>query len=148
MAQPDPILAALDAQVACYRRLEKLAGQQHEFVQQGRVEDLLHLLTARQGELDQLAGHERTLAPAKKEWATFLTTLPAANRQRAADLMAETRALLERITAADRNDVLVLQQRKLNLGRQLGQATTGRTVNRAYAAAAYGAKPQQLNVRS
>lgn len=148
MTAPDPILAALDAQVACYRRLAKLAGQQHDFVQHGQTEELLGLLTARQAELDQLAAHERTLAPAKKDWAAFLAALPAANRQKAAEAMAETKALLERITAADKNDVLVLQQRKLNLGRQLGQATAGRTVNRAYAAAAYGAKTSQLNVRS
>lgn len=148
MPSPDPILAGLEAQVACYRRLAKLAEQQHEFVQQGQTEELLQLLHARQAELDQLAAHERTLAPAKKQWSDYLARLLPANRQRAESLMAETRALLERITAADKNDVLVLQQRKLNLGRQIGQASAGRTVNRAYAANAYAAKPAGLNVRS
>ncbi len=146
--QPDPVLTALDAQVACYRRLAKLAEQQHEFVQQGQTEELLQLLHARQAELDQLGAHERTLAPAKQQWSAYLAKLSPANKQRAESLMAETRALLERITAADKNDVLVLQQRKLNLGRQIGQASAGRTVNRAYAANAYGAKPAGLNVRS
>jgi hypothetical protein len=32
----------------------------------------------------------------------------------------------------------VLQQRKLNLGRQIQQATAARNVNRTYGAAAYG----------
>src|SRR6476469_9342135 len=63
MTPPDPILVALDAQVACYRRLAKLAEQQHELVQREQVEELLQLLTMRQSELDQLAAHERTLAP-------------------------------------------------------------------------------------
>ena len=145
---PDPILAALDAQVACYQRLAKLAEQQHEFVQQGQTEELLQLLHARQVELDQLAAHERTLAPAKKQWSAYLAGLLPVNKQRAESLLAETRTLLERITSADKNDVLVLQQRKLNVGRQLGQAAAGRTVNRAYAANAYGAKPAGLNVRT
>jgi hypothetical protein len=145
MTTLDPILAALDAQVACYRRLAKLAEQQHELVQQEQVEELLQLLTARQSELDQLAAHERTLAPKKKQWSAYLATLPAAQQKQAETLMVETRSLLERITLADKNDVLVLQQQKLNLGRQIGQAQAGRTVNRAYAAAAYGGKPQRLN---
>lgn len=147
MPPPDPTLAALDAQVACYRRLAKLAEQQHELVQREQTEQLLQVLTLRQAELDQLAAHARAIAPAKARWAEYLAQLPPADRGRAQGLMAETKALLERITAADKNDVLVLQQRKLNLGRQIGQATAGRTVNRAYAAAAYG-KPARLNVQS
>ena len=143
-----PVISALREQVDCYRRLAKLAEQQHEFVQQGQTEELLQLLHARQAELDQLGAHERTLAPAKQQWSGYLAKLSRTNKQRAESLMAETRALLERITAADKNDVLVLQQRKLNLGRQIGQASAGRTVNRAYAANAYGAKPAGLNVRS
>lgn len=138
MQANDPILAALESQVACYRRLAKLAESQHEFVQQGQAEELLQILTLRQAELDQLAAHERVLAPAKKQWSTYLEKLAEGIRQKAETLMLETRTLLERITAADKNDVLVLQQRKLNLGRQIGQTNSARTVNRAYAASAYG----------
>jgi hypothetical protein len=145
MPLPDPILAALEAQVACYHRLAKLAEQQHELVQQEQTEDLLRLLMLRQAELDQLAAHERVLKPKKEQWSAYVATLSPAMQKHAAALTAETRALLERITAADKNDVLVLQQRKLNLGRQIGQAQAGRTVNRAYAAAAYGTKAQRLN---
>ncbi|QOV89900.1 hypothetical protein [Humisphaera borealis] len=148
MAQHDPILAALDAQVACYRRLAKLAEQQHELVQQGMTEELLQLLTMRQVELDQLAAHERTLRPAKSDWQVYLARLAAVDKARAESLMTETRLLLERITSADKNDVLVLQQRKLSLGRQIGQASAGRVVNRAYAANAYGSKTAKLNVQT
>lgn len=148
MPAQDPILAALDAQVACYRRLAKLAEQQHELVQQGMTEDLLQLLTLRQTELDQLAAYERTISPAKKSWQPYLAGLAAVDKARAEALMTETRLLLERITTADKNDVLVLQQRKLNLGRQIGQASNTRVVNRAYAANAYGAKTAKLNVQT
>jgi len=148
MQHQDTIIAALDAQVACYRRLAKLAEQQHELVQQGLTEELLQLLTMRQAELDQLAAHERVISPAKRAWQPYLAKLAAVDKARAEALMAETRLLLEQITAADKNDVLVLQQRKLNLGRQIGQASTGRVINRAYAANAYGARTAKLNMKS
>ena len=35
-------------------------------------------------------------------------------------------------------DALLLQQRKLNLGREISQASSARQLNRSYAAAAYG----------
>ena len=58
-----------------------------------------------------------------------------------------TRQLLEQITAADKDDVLVLQQRKLNLGRQINQATAAKRVNRNYAAAAYGPRASTMDVQ-
>jgi hypothetical protein len=62
--------------------------------------------------------------------------------------MNETVTLLEQITAADKNDVLTLQQQQLNIGRQIGKVAAGRTVNRAYATAAYGAKTPRLNMQT
>ena len=143
----DPIISALDQQVACYRRLAKLAEVQHEYVQQSQTEELLDVLARRQEVLDQIAGFERTIAPAKQRWAAYLAGLDPARRGRAEGLLAETRRLLEQITTADRNDALVLQQRKLNLGREINQAQAARTVNRSYAAAAYGARAPRMDVQ-
>jgi hypothetical protein len=148
MPQADPVLVALDAQIACYRRLAKLAERQRELIQLGQTEQLLQLLGMRQSELDQLSAHERSLAPAKKQWKVYLATLAEPARQRAEAMMTETRTLLEQITAADKNDVLTLQQQKLNLGRQINQTSANRSVNRAYATAAYGAKKPQLNMQT
>ena len=147
-ASDDPILLALDGQVSCYRRLAKLAAVQHEYVQQGQTEQLLDVLTRRQAELDQVAAHERTIAPAKRRWPEYAAGLDPASRAQAEGLLAETRRLLEAITTADRNDALVLQQRKLNLGKQIHQAQAARSVNRNYAAAAYGgARPPRMDVQ-
>ena len=147
MVTTDPIIDALHAQVECYRRLAKLAALQHEHVQQGRTEQLLEVLNHRQAVLDQLGALERVVAPAKRQWAQFAATLPAAERAEAETLLAETRRLLEDITAADCNDVLVLQQRKLDLGRQINQAASARQVNRNYAAAAYGKRASVMDVQ-
>ena len=143
----DPIIEALHGQVDCYRRLSKLAALQHDHVQQGRTEQLLEVLGQRQEVLDGLAALERVVAPAKKQWQQYVGSLPAGARSEAEDLLAETRRLLEAITAADCNDVLVLQQRKLNLGRQINQASSARQVNRTYAAAAYGKRAPAMDLQ-
>jgi flagellar biosynthesis/type III secretory pathway chaperone len=147
MVTTDPIIDALHAQVTCYQRLAKLAALQHEHVQQGRTEQLLEVLGHRQEVLDQLGALERVVASAKRQWTQFVASLPQTDRADAERLLAETRRLLEDITAADCNDVLVLQQRKLNVGRQINQAASARQVNRNYAAAAYGKRAPVMDVQ-
>lgn len=141
-----PVISALREQVDCYQRLAKLASLQHVHVQQSQTEQLLGVLATRQEVLEQLKLYEQTVAPQRKRWAQFLCELPGSARELAESLLAETRRLLEEITAADRNDALVLQQQKLNLGRQINQASAAKQVNRNYAASAYGARPARMDV--
>jgi len=143
----DQVMSALREQVECYGRLAKLAELQHEHVQQGRTEGLLEVLGRRQDVLDEIARLEQVIVPAKRGWATYLAGLRHDQRVTAEKLLAETRRLLEQITAADMSDCLVLQQRKMNLGKEIGKAAAAKTVNRQYAAAAYGAKAAGMDVR-
>jgi hypothetical protein len=143
----DPILAALDEQVACYRKLAKLAEAQHEYVQQSQTEKLLEVLRRRQEVLDRITAFEKTVGPAKREWPEYRSRLAPSLRDKAEALLAETRRLLEQITTADRNDAIVLQQRKLNLGRQINKASVARKMNRNYAASAYGSKRPQMDIQ-
>ena len=145
--EADTILAALTQQVCCYRRLAKLAEIQHEHVQNSRTEQLLEVLSQRQEVIEQIAEFERSLAPAKRRWSETVGALQPDSRAGAEQLLAEARRLLEKITIADRNDALVLQQRKLNLGRQINTATAARQINRNYALAAYGAPASSMDVR-
>lgn len=142
----EQVLDALERQVACYERLAKLAAQQREHVQSGQTEALLNVLALRQEVLGEVSALERTIAPARRQWALFLEQLPPARHEVASDLLQKTRMLLERITTADREDALMLQQRKLNLGRQIGQARSARQVNRNYAASAYGQPAARVDV--
>ncbi|HEY8668979.1 MAG TPA: hypothetical protein VIL86_20185 [Tepidisphaeraceae bacterium] len=144
----DPIIAALQEQLDCYQRLAKLAELQHEHVQQNHTEELLDVLRRRQEVLDQVNRLEEVIGPEKKRWGGYLATLPAGSRASAERLLGETRRLLEQITTADRNDALVLQQRKLNVGKQIKQATAARQINRNYAAAAYGARTGKMDVQT
>ena len=142
-----PVISALREQVDCYRRLAKLAERQHVHVQQSQTEQLLEVLASRQEVLEQLKLWEQTVSPERKRWSEFLVELPGTAREAAETLLAETRRLLEEITTADRNDALVLQQQKLNLGKQINQASAARQVNRNYAASAYGGRPARVDVQ-
>ena len=43
----DPVVAALEQQVDCYRKLSRLAELQHVYVQQSQTEELLEVLQRR-----------------------------------------------------------------------------------------------------
>ena len=135
------MIVALEEQVECYRRLEKLAGAQHEHVQQGSTEGLIAVLEQRQAVVSRIMELERELGPVKREWKK------GNEKGRVEELLAESRRLLQRITEADRDDAMVLQQRKLNLGRQIKAAAAARQVNRTYATAAYGARRASMDVQ-
>jgi hypothetical protein len=143
----DATILALEQQVACYKQLAKLAELQHEHVRQSQTEALLEVLGLRQAVLEDASRLEATIAPAKRRWTDYVASLCAADRAKAEGLLAQTRQLLEQITTADRNDAMVLQQRKLNLGRQIAQTTTARQINRSYATAAYGATVPKMDVK-
>ena len=142
----DPVLVALQEQVDGYRKLARLAEAQRRHVQASQTEALLDVLQQRQVVLDAIMAAERTVGPAKRAWPEFGAKLPADQRAAAERMLAETRQLLERITSADRDDAVVLQQRKLTLGRQISRTTAAKAVNRQYAAAAYGPRRSSVDV--
>ena len=141
------VIEALEAQLGCYQRLAKLAQIQHEHIQQSQTDALIEVLRDRQTVMTEITSFERIVGPAKREWSAFVAGLPDASRDRAQSLLDETRRLLEEINDSDRKDVLVLQQRKLNLGRQINQASSARHVTRQYATAAYGPAKSNMDVQ-
>jgi hypothetical protein len=139
------VITALEEQVGCYRQLARLASVQHEHVRQSQIEALLQVLHRRQVVLDQLNQLEQVIAPAKQRWNEFVEEI-GEQRPHAEQLLAETRRLLEQITTSDREDAMVLQQRKLNLGKQINQAAAAKKINRNYAAAAYGKRMGSMDL--
>jgi hypothetical protein len=143
----DPILSALQEQVDGYRKLARLAEAQRKHVQTSNTEALLDVLNERQAVLDRIMAAEQIVSPAKRTWTDFAAKLSADQKATAERMLGETRQLLEQITVSDRDDVVVLQQRKLNLGRQIDRAATARSVNLSYAAAAYGTRRPTLDLQ-
>ncbi|MBC8108774.1 MAG: flagellar export chaperone FlgN [Anaerolineae bacterium] len=147
MTATENVIDALEEQVGCYQRLAKLAHIQHEHIQQSQTDALLEVLKSRQEVLEEIGRLEQTIAPVKRSWSGFVGTLEQPNRTRAEALVAEATQLLKEITDCDRDDVLVLQQRTLNLGKQINQATVARKINTKYAAAAYGSSQSRMDVQ-
>lgn len=132
----EDVKQALVKEVALYRRLSKLAEIQHEHIGQEDAEGLLQVLGQRQIVLDELSELEKIVGPARRRWPAFLAELGPVMRESIEELMLQTRQLLEVITASDRNDTMILQQRKLSVGRQLNQAKIGQNASRGYATTA------------
>jgi hypothetical protein len=141
------IIEALEVQLGCYQRLAKLVHIQHGHVEQNEIEPLMEVLKRRQEEMSRIAEFEPLVGPAKRDWAGFVKRIDQALAARAEDLLAQVRLLLEQITTMDQNDALLLQQRKLNVGRQINQTSAAKQVNRTYAAAAYGSRPSRMNLQ-
>ncbi|MGC4033925.1 MAG: hypothetical protein QM754_19770 [Tepidisphaeraceae bacterium] len=130
-----PIIAALEDQLAGYRRLQKLSELQREFVRNNQTDELLTVLQSRAEVLAEIGRLEQVVVPLKRAWAETSAVLSPALRESATAMLAETRQLLQQITQADQDDVLLLQQRKLNVGKQIQQHSTAKRVNNRYAAA-------------
>jgi hypothetical protein len=141
------VVQALEDQLGCYQRLAKLAELQHVHVQQNQTEALLEVLQRRQRVLDEITQLERVIGPAKKDWNNYSAGIETKDRTRAEALLGKTRELLEAITQSDQDDALVLQQRKLNVGKQISQASSARQVNRTYATAAYGKRASRMDLQ-
>jgi chorismate mutase len=142
----DSPLAALAAQVDQYRLLLKLSELQREHIERGEDEALLDVLERRQRIVNQIGELEMITGPVRKQWEPFVMGLSPADRHRAELLLSEAGLLLGRITAADCDDALVLQQRKLNVGHQIRQTGEANQANRRYSAA-YGPRQSMLDVR-
>ena len=151
----DPVIHALTEQVACYRRLAKLAAVQRDHIQHARTEELLEVLQSRQAVVDQLAAHEKVIAPAKLRWNEYAgmrhrRRIASANRPKLCWPRRE--ALLEKITSAvTATTCWCLQQQeagRTSASRSLKhQATVARQINRNYAAAAYGTGKPRMDLQ-
>lgn len=143
-----PIIESLERQLACYRRLAKLSDLQRQYVRENQTDELLEVLQTRSELLTEIATLETAVAPLKRSWADTSQALTPELRESATAMLAETRQLLQQITQADQDDVLLLQQRKLNVGKQIQQHRAAKQVNTRYAASAYGqTSGSRLNVQ-
>ena len=136
------VSAVLDdchAQIDWYAKLLKLAQLQHALVEQERTDDLLVVLDRRSKIVEQLALIESRLRPVKSEWHAIAQAIDAESRLTIEAKFAAARDLLAQITRSDQDDALLLQQRKLAVGRQLQRTAVTKQVNRGYAANAYNA---------
>ncbi len=143
----NPAIEALREQLALYQKLQRLCAIQREYVQQNQIEEFVSILEVRGGLLGDIGRLEEIIAPLKRNWPTESATMNEAIRAEVQSMLAEAKSLLAEITQSDQDDVLLLQQRKLNVGKQIAATSTAKKVNTRYAANAYGAaQGSRLNI--
>lgn len=148
MADSNDNIAALSQQLACYRKLARLSELQRGYVQQNQTDELIVVLQARAKVLGEIQQLETLVAPLKRNWVELSIGMAEDVRERASAMLVEAKGLLQQITQADQDDVLLLQQRKLNVGKQIQATTSARKINTRYASSAYGAASgSKLNVQ-
>lgn len=135
---PPRLLELLAQQAQHYTQLQKLAMTQHEMICLDRTDMLLDILAQRQVALDEILTLEHELKPVKLGWSEYADGLDSRTRTEAERLLSSAKESLAAITRSDEDDALMLQQRKLNVGKQLVKTGQGRVVNRAYGGAPYG----------
>ena len=132
------VLVGLKRQQECVRQLAALCRQQRQLVDSGDAEGLLRLLGRRQGLIRELEDAEKEVAGFKAGWPHTRDDLPASDRPRVEQLLAEIEACLKQIIEQDEQDYRQLAGAKEQVGRQLRHAAVGRQVNAAYAAQSGG----------
>lgn len=136
----------VSAQIDLYSKLLRLCELQHALIAQERTDDLMVVLGRRQAIVDALGAIEQRLKPIKQEWQALSVSLDAQTRSGLEAKFAESRDLLMQITEADKDDALVLQQRKLAIGQQLRRTSSGRVMNQKYAAGSYATTGGRMDV--
>lgn len=136
----------VSAQIDLYGKLLRLCELQHTLIAQERTDDLMVVLEKRQAIVDALGAIEARLKPVKQDWHSVALTIDTPVRSDLEAKFAMSRDLLMQITQADQDDALVLQQRKISVGQQLRQTTSGRVMNQRYGAAAYVTSGARMDV--
>jgi len=120
-----------------YLRLRELARAQSGAIETQRGESLLRILGDRQRQIGQLTEITRQLEPYRSRWPQLREHLPADQRRRVGDLVAEVQGLLAEILAQDEGDCDTLAQRTRAARDGAAASAVGRRVNAAYAANSY-----------
>lgn len=140
------ILERLEAQREGYERLLKLSERQHACVTQDRTDELIETLAERTTVMEEISRLDLALEPVRSRWSAWLAGLDSEHRGRATAAVERIRFLLEQVTRGDRDDALILQQRKIAIGRQIGVAAVGRQSARGYASATGPSTPSAVDL--
>jgi hypothetical protein len=142
----DQINSDVSAQIDLYSKLLRLCEIQHTLIAQERTDDLIVVLQRRQMIVEAVGAIEQRLKPIKQDWHSLASGIDRDTRSDLESKFAQSRDLLMQITQADDDDALMLQQRKMAVGRQLRQTTSGRVMNQKYAAGAYATTGGRMDV--
>lgn len=106
------VLELLQEQAALYERLEMLAGKQGAMATQDDPEPLARILAARQEVTEALVRVGDTLAPVRRNWASFRGRMAPDQQRNAEELWQRIPVHLSRVRQRDEQDIRLLSARK------------------------------------
>ena len=134
----DRLVELLRHEKSLYAKFMELSRRQLGVIEQGDVSELLSLLGRKQELLEQMGGVEQELAPAKRNWGQFRTTLSREQRPTVQTLIDEVRGVLKDLIALEKKGEESLQAQRRQTLEQIKQTERGSQLGKAYGA---GAKP-------
>ncbi|MBN1436478.1 MAG: flagellar export chaperone FlgN [Sedimentisphaerales bacterium] len=126
------VIRLLTQQHMLYKQLNELAQKQTDLVAGGDPEMLLRILAGRQKLIDRITQIDRELEPIRSDWSRISASLPAAQRQEAADLVEEVQSLLGAILERDARDTQSLSNQKQQVETKIQSASVGKRMHHAY----------------
>lgn len=121
--QTDDLIRLLTQQRDLYQRLDELGKGQAGFIAQGATEQLLEVLSSRQGVIEQLQDVSRQLGPYREYLSDLPADIPQKQRQALRSLVDDVQSLLHGIIERDDQDRRKLAEARKTLGQSLQQVT-------------------------
>ncbi len=128
----------LDEQIEAYEELLGLAESQGALIDEGKSDELIALLARRQTVVERATQIGRRLEPFTARWGELAPRLGDGQRREIADRTSRLDSLLERIAAVDDADRRRLEQRRDEVGREIGSLASKRSAVAAYGDASRG----------
>jgi flagellar biosynthesis/type III secretory pathway chaperone len=126
------LIELLTRQRDLYAQLDRLSQGQMQHIHEGATEQLLSVLSQRQGVVDALGRLSTELAPYREDWQAMSGRLSGDDRQIVRELMDEVDAMLQAILDRDDQARARLQSAQQQTGRELRQAAGGTQAMHAY----------------
>lgn len=126
------LIELLTRQRDLYARLDELSVGQMQHIEDGATEQLLGVLSQRQGVVDALNRISAELAPYRDNWPAMSGRLDDDDRQAVRELMDEVDTRLQTILERDDQARTKLQAAQQQMGRELRQVTGGAAAVNAY----------------
>jgi len=119
------LLGLLTRQRDLYRDLSALASQQADLIAEGQTEQLLSVLSRRQGLIEELGRTNDEIGPYRGRIPEIAESLPEPQRDELRSLVEQVQSLLKQIIDRDEQDRRKLEAAKQDVGNQI--TTTVRT---------------------
>ncbi|MEO1535856.1 MAG: flagellar export chaperone FlgN [Planctomycetota bacterium] len=142
LTRSERLVALLDEQIDLYGVLDGLSKQQHGIVESDDTDSLLRVLAERQTVINKIAGLARALDPFRADWDANVNQLPDTERVRIRGRLDELAIIMEQIARRDEHDRDVIEQRRSEIGAELGGAKRAGAAMSAYGGPARGPRFQ------